>query len=120
MRCALIRVVGACALVGAHGSLAEAAAELGLTPAAVTGQVAQAERQWGVPLVVRASRGARLTDAGEALAAHGREIDAGLRRAHRPLGGRAAVRGRRSPVLTTGTRTPWRRDMADPPPPRVR
>lgn len=64
------------ALVAAHGSLAGAAAELGLTPAAVTGQVAKAERQWGVPLVVRGSRGARLTDAGEALAVHGREIDA--------------------------------------------
>lgn len=63
------------ALVEAHGSLAGAAAELGLTPAALTGQVAKAERDWGVPLVHRGPRGARLTEAGSVLARHGTGVD---------------------------------------------
>ena len=48
--------------MGAHGSLAGAVAELGLTPAAVTGQVARAERRWGVPLVVRGWAGEPLSE----------------------------------------------------------
>lgn len=88
------------ALVGAHGSLAGAAAELGLTPAAVTGQVARAERQWGVPLVVRGSRGARLTDAGEALAAHGREIDAVCELAESQMSGTLTRTSRRLRIGT--------------------
>jgi DNA-binding transcriptional LysR family regulator len=75
------------ALVGAHGSLAGAAAELGLTPAAVTGQVARAERDWGVPLVLRGPRGARLTEAGEALARHGLTVDAACAAASTDLEG---------------------------------
>ena len=54
------------ALVGEHGSMARAASELRLTPGALTAQVARAERDWGVPLVHRGPRGARLTEAGEA------------------------------------------------------
>src|SRR5688500_8378546 len=64
------------ALVEGHGSLAGAAAELGLTPGALTGQVAKAERDWGVPLVRRGPRGARLTEVGATLARHGLSIDA--------------------------------------------
>lgn len=63
------------ALVQAHGSLAGAAAELGVTPGAITGQVARAEHDWGVPLVDRGPRGARLTEAGAALARHGLAVD---------------------------------------------
>jgi DNA-binding transcriptional LysR family regulator len=63
------------ALVEAHGSLAGAAAELGLTPGALTGQVSKAERDWGVPLVRRGPRGARLTEAGATLARHGLTVD---------------------------------------------
>src|SRR4051794_6456729 len=63
------------ALVQAHGSMAGASAELGLTPGALTGQVAKAERDWGVPLVHRGPRGARLTEAGAALARHGMSVD---------------------------------------------
>jgi DNA-binding transcriptional LysR family regulator len=63
------------ALVGEHGSLARAASELGLTPGAVTAQVARAEQQWGVPLVRRGPRGASLTEAGAVLAGHGLAID---------------------------------------------
>jgi DNA-binding transcriptional LysR family regulator len=88
------------ALVAAHGSLAGAAAELDLTPAAVTGQVARAERQWGVPLVVRSSRGARLTDAGESLAAHGREIDAVCELAESAMSGTLTRTSRRLRIGT--------------------
>jgi DNA-binding transcriptional LysR family regulator len=63
------------ALVAEHGSLARAAAELRLTPGALTAQVTKAERDWGVPLVHRGPRGARLTEAGSALAKHGLAID---------------------------------------------
>ncbi|SDM45809.1 LysR family transcriptional regulator [Allokutzneria albata] len=63
------------ALIEDHGSLAAAAHVLGLTPAAVTQQVARAERDFKVPLVLRGPRGASLTAAGALLAAHGRVID---------------------------------------------
>jgi DNA-binding transcriptional LysR family regulator len=56
------------ALIRAHGSLSGAASVLGVTPAAVSGQVARAEADWGIPLVVRGPRGARLTEPGHALA----------------------------------------------------
>lgn len=63
------------ALIERHGSLSAAASELGLTPAAVTQQVAKAEKQWQVPLVRRGPRGASLTTAGALLAVHGKVID---------------------------------------------
>ncbi|MFI5780904.1 LysR family transcriptional regulator [Nocardia sp. NPDC051570] len=63
------------ALIERHGSLTRAAHALGLTPAAVTGQVARAEREWKVPLVLRGPTGATLTAAGAVLATHGHAID---------------------------------------------
>ncbi|GAA0666455.1 LysR family transcriptional regulator [Kitasatospora atroaurantiaca] len=63
------------ALIERHGSLTAAAHALGLTPAAVTQQVARAERDWKAPLVLRGPRGATLTAAGTLLAGHGRVID---------------------------------------------
>jgi DNA-binding transcriptional LysR family regulator len=63
------------ALIERHGSLTAAAHVLGLSPAAVTQQVARAERDWKAPLVLRGPRGAALTAAGALLAAHGRVID---------------------------------------------
>lgn len=63
------------ALVAEYGSLARAASELGLTPGALTSQVARAESHWGVPLVHRGPRGARLTEAGAVLARHGLAVD---------------------------------------------
>jgi len=63
------------ALIERHGSLTAAAHTLKLTPAAVTQQVARAERDWKVPLVLRGPRGATLTAAGALLAAHGHVID---------------------------------------------
>lgn len=63
------------ALIERHGSLSAAAHTLGLTPAAVTQQVAKAERDCRAPLVHRGPRGAALTEAGNLLAAHGHIID---------------------------------------------
>ena len=63
------------ALIERRGSLSAAAQALGLTPAAVTQQVARAERDLKVPLVLRGPRGATLTTAGSLLASHGRVID---------------------------------------------
>ncbi len=56
------------ALIRRHGSLAGAADVLGVTPAAVSGQVGRAERDWQALLVVRGPRGARLTPPGDVLA----------------------------------------------------
>lgn len=62
------------ALIGETGSLARAADELHLTPAAVTQRLTRAEEDWGTPLVKRGPRGASLTDAGHVLASHGHRI----------------------------------------------
>ncbi|WP_433332198.1 LysR family transcriptional regulator [Spirillospora sp. CA-294931] len=87
------------ALIERHGSLSSAARALGLTPAAVTQQVARAERDAGAPLVRRGPRGATLTAAGALLAAHGRIIDEQSARAD---GGLAALLGRLSLRLRIG------------------
>ncbi|WP_369386855.1 LysR family transcriptional regulator [Streptomyces sp. CG1] len=63
------------ALIEEYGSLTAAAYALRLTPAAVTQQVARAERVWQVSLVLRGPRGAMLTEAGALLAAHGRTVN---------------------------------------------
>jgi molybdate transport repressor ModE-like protein len=87
------------ALIERHGSLSAAAQALGLTPAAVTQQVARAERDWQAPLVRRGPRGATLTAAGALLAAHGRAIDAETHRAAADL---AALLGQLSLRLRIG------------------
>jgi DNA-binding transcriptional LysR family regulator len=75
------------ALIDRHGSLTGAAHALGLTPAAVTQQLARAERDCGAPLVARGPRGATLTAAGAALAECGRVIDAQVAVAEERLAG---------------------------------
>lgn len=50
-----------------HGTMARAAAELGLTPPAVTIQLRQLEEEAGLALLERSSEGLRPTDAGRAL-----------------------------------------------------
>jgi DNA-binding transcriptional LysR family regulator len=62
------------ALIRTHGSLSGAAQTLGVTAAAVSGQVARAEADWGIPLVVRGPRGARLTEPGHVLADGGEVV----------------------------------------------
>ncbi len=56
------------------GSLSRAAALLHVTQPTVSHQLALLERRVGVPLLERAGRGVRPTDAGRALAATGREL----------------------------------------------
>lgn len=63
------------ALIRRHGSLAGAADALGLTPAAVSGQLSRVERGLRSRLVQRGPRGAELTDAGQVLARFGERID---------------------------------------------
>jgi DNA-binding transcriptional LysR family regulator len=95
------------ALVEAHGSMAGAAGELGLTPAALTGQVAKAERGWAVPLVHRGPRGARLTEVGAALARHGAAIDTACEAATAEVDdllGRTVPRLRIGSFVSVGTR----------------
>ncbi len=87
------------ALIERYGSLAAAAHALGLTPAAVTQQLARAERDCQAPLVLRGPRGAQLTAAGALLAAHGHVIDGELDRA---AAGLAALLGRLSLRLRIG------------------
>lgn len=88
------------ALVEAHGSLSGAAAELALTPAAVTAQVARAEAAWGLPLVHRGPRGARLTEAGRLLARHGETVDDACVAARRELDATVGVTSERLRIGT--------------------
>ncbi|MGW2309407.1 LysR substrate-binding domain-containing protein [Actinomadura luteofluorescens] len=88
------------ALIERHGSLTAAAHALQLTPAAVTQQVAKAERDWQVPLVTRGPRGATLTAAGALLASHGRTVEEASDRAEAEL---AALLGHLSLRLRIGT-----------------
>jgi molybdate transport repressor ModE-like protein len=74
------------------GSLSAAARALGYTQPAVAHQIAKLEAELGAPLIDRSARGVRLTEAGEALAAHGDELLAHLRRAEEEV---AVVTGRR-------------------------
>ncbi len=73
------------ALIDRHGTLSAAADELGLTPAAITGQLTRAETAWQTQLVTRGPRGARLTDAGSVLATSGALIDDLCTDAHRRM-----------------------------------
>jgi molybdate transport repressor ModE-like protein len=60
--------------VGLRGTIAGAARSLGLTPSAVSQQLAVLEREAGTSLVDRSSRGAVLTGAGQALATRAGEV----------------------------------------------
>ncbi|SHG91941.1 LysR family transcriptional regulator [Geodermatophilus nigrescens] len=53
-----------------RGTLGAVAAALGYTPSAISQQLAVLEREAGTPLLERAGRGVRLTDAGRLLARH--------------------------------------------------
>jgi molybdate transport repressor ModE-like protein len=60
--------------VDLRGSIAGAAREVGLTPSAVSQQLAILEREAGTPLLDRSPRGVLLTGAGQALVARARSI----------------------------------------------
>lgn len=87
------------ALIQRYGSLSAAARTVGLTPAAVTQQLARAERDSETPLVLRGPRGATLTAAGALLATYGQAIDENTARASEEL---AALLGRLALRLRIG------------------
>jgi molybdate transport repressor ModE-like protein len=60
--------------VGLRGSIAGAARAVGLTPSAVSQQLAVLERETGTALVDRSPRGVALTGAGHALAARAEQV----------------------------------------------
>jgi DNA-binding transcriptional LysR family regulator len=69
------------AAVAQHGSLSRAAESLHLTPAAVSMQIRELERQVGLPMLDRGGRGVSLTVAGEYVLAYARKMLAMLKEA---------------------------------------
>ena len=78
--------------VARTGSLSAAARELGYTQPAVSQQMKALEKTVGTPLVVRAGRGVRLSEAGEVLVRHAGGILAGLTAAEQELAAIAGLR----------------------------
>ncbi|ROR93279.1 molybdate transport repressor ModE-like protein [Salana multivorans] len=64
-----------------QGTLTAAAESLGVSQPAVSQNIQRLERRLGTPLLVRAGRSVRLTEAGEVLARHGESVSAALRAA---------------------------------------
>ncbi len=75
-----------------HGSMTRAAQELSFTPSAVSQQVLAMERQVGTALLIRHSRGVRLTRAGRTLADHARALRERLQRAEADVADLVALR----------------------------
>ncbi len=81
--------------VAATGSFSAAARELGCTQPAVSQQMKALEQSVGTPLLVRAGREMRLTEAGEALVRHAAGILAGLAAAEEEVAAIAGLRAGR-------------------------
>ncbi|GAA2633514.1 LysR family transcriptional regulator [Streptomyces axinellae] len=81
--------------VAATGSFSAAARELGCTQPAVSQQMKALEQSAGTPLLVRAGREMRLTEAGEALVRHAAGILAGLTAAEEEVAALAGLRAGR-------------------------
>ncbi|GGZ90642.1 LysR family transcriptional regulator [Streptomyces echinoruber] len=81
--------------VATAGSFSAAARELGCTQPAVSQQMKALEASVGTPLVVRAGREIRLTQAGEALVRHAAGILAGLTAAEEEVAAIAGLRAGR-------------------------
>ena len=80
----------------ARGTVAAVAEALAFTPSAVSQQLAQLQREAGVPLTERVGRRLRLTDAGLRLVEHADVLIARVEEAEAELQARAgAVTGRR-------------------------
>src|SRR5258708_1502284 len=90
-----------------HLSLTRAAAELHLTPPAVSIQVRQLEGHAGAALFGRAARGLRLTQAAEAGGAPRRGIAGPIRGARKATAGPA-------PRWAAGARCRWRESRTSP------
>ena len=82
--------------VAHHGSLSAAARQLGYTQPAITHHIRRLEREVGTPLVARAGRGIRLTEAGQALAAHADAVTARLAAAEEEVAAIAGLRAGRA------------------------
>lgn len=81
--------------VAATGSFSAAARELGCTQPAVSQQMKALEQSVGTPLLIRAGREMRLTQAGEALVRHAAGIIAGLTAAEEEVAAIAGLRAGR-------------------------
>ncbi|MCX4512704.1 LysR family transcriptional regulator [Streptomyces sp. NBC_01619] len=81
--------------VAATGSFSAAARELGCTQPAVSQQMKALETSAGTPLLIRAGREMRLTQAGEALVRHAAGILAGLTAAEEEVAAIAGLRAGR-------------------------
>ena len=81
--------------VARHGSLSAAARQLGYTQPAVTHHIRRLEREVGTPLVTRAGRGIRLTEAGQALVSHADAVSARLAAAEEQVAAIAGLRAGR-------------------------
>lgn len=89
--------------VAEAGSITRAAARLGYTAPALSQQLAKLEREAGAPLLVRHHRGARLTAAGELLAARARRVLDEMDQARHELARLAGLSGGRLRVGTFTT-----------------
>jgi DNA-binding transcriptional LysR family regulator len=87
-----LRVVAA---ISDYGSITRAAAVLGYSQPAISQQLKRVEARIGMPLVTRAGRGIRLTDAGEVLARHATEVLSALDSAAGELSDLAGLRSGR-------------------------
>ncbi|MDF3291056.1 MULTISPECIES: LysR family transcriptional regulator [Streptomyces] len=81
--------------VSRSGSFSAAARELGCTQPAVSQQMKALEQSAGTPLLIRAGREMRLTEAGEALTRHAAGILAGLTAAEEEVAAIAGLRAGR-------------------------
>lgn len=70
-----LRVVRA---IADHGSITRAAESLGYSQPAISQHLRRLEKRIGMPLVARAGRGVRLTEAGRVLARHARAVTTAL------------------------------------------
>lgn len=86
-----------------HGSFTAAAERNGLTQPAVSQQVRQLERRYGLRLAERVGRRVTATPAGHALLAHIRRIDAAVAEADRAMQSHSAGVGGRVRLGTGGT-----------------
>jgi DNA-binding transcriptional LysR family regulator len=77
--------------LAARGTLTAVAEALAYTPSAVSQQLAQLERDAGVPLLERVGRGVRLTEAGRRLAGHADAVIAQLAAAEADIAGLAGA-----------------------------
>ncbi|QEO10270.1 LysR family transcriptional regulator [Protaetiibacter larvae] len=84
-----IRIVRA---IAEHGTISGAARALGYSQPAVSQHLRRAEQRLGVPLVVRAGRGVRLTEPGIVLARHSHAITSALDAARGELAELAGLR----------------------------